>query len=1069
MLNLILGTAGTGKSSYIMKKLLENAENDIKSMLIIPEQFSKTAEGEVYSMLEKSQLGLVEVFSFTSLLRDVISEDGQIMPLLLDDAGKAVIARKSMQSVQKHLSAYDRQLQNVKFSFELAKVFEDFKRNGIDSESLFSVAQNAPAINGKLKDISLIYSQYSADVKNSEGDMEDMYINLSQTLPERYTDSTHIFIDGFESFTHGQYQILSRMMEKADNVYISLTAENYFDNSNGTHPLSYTATTAQKLMNLAKKADVRIAPITKLETQHRFLNKTLADIDNFLLGKKISNQQAENAYVNVFANQFEEVSYVIAKINSLVKQGYNYDDIAIVCPQIDKYEHQLQESFTLAKMPYFIDQSRIITMSAPVVVFKNILEVMAKGVNGETILPLLKTGLTDFDKETIDYLENYLYIWQDHQLDWSEKFKLPYQGLINGEKDKDIEILAQINVLVEKINQIFSQNQKGKEDSGKNILTEMYDIVASLNSEEILADVINNTEDKEKADLFVRQWEAAISCIEQLYRICGEMVMTASQMQELFMLMVSGTEIGFAPQTQDCVMISTPQRMKIDAVKIVFVLGASQDIFPAIVSEGGILSSADIQYLKENQFEISSDFTQRFAFENLYFYKTLTTAREKLFISCATRNVDSQEILSAEIEGIKDNLKLKEDILSIEDYCVTKDFFVQYLGETKGTESNKILDELNITVPSINQRNFNVENLDFINQFLGDHLIISPTASENYYKCAFGYFVKNILKVYPIEKAKISQREAGDYLHTIAQKVMEEYKEDYYKTPWQTIKNQAEKVVGEYLAENYPEQVQNTARFKSLSRDMKENALQLLAYIHSEQNASLFRPVAFEKPIAFDSDIKPITIQLSNGKKVSIIGICDRIDVMKDNGKSYIRIVDYKTGTKTFSLDDIYNGISNQLLLYMSSVLKSRDFAENSVPAAVMYQPSDTAFIFDGEGSLYTPTGMALDNAEISKAFDNECDGRYGVIKGDDKIKSMSGSEVVSDKMFHAILEYSQNKIKEMAEGVYSGDFDNLPLDLGSGKTSCDWCGYRCICQEFNRMKPKQKAQFTVKEEKEDE
>lgn len=1069
MLHLILGTAGTGKSSYIMKKILENAQNGIKSMLIIPEQFSKTGESEVYSMLEKSQFGLVDVFSFTSLFRDVLSEDGKIMPLLLDEAGKAVIARKSMQSVQKHLSSYDRQLQNVKFSFELAKVFEDFKRNGIDSESLFSVAQDAPAINGKLKDISIIYSQYSADVKNSEGDMEDMYINLSQTLPERYTDSTNIFIDGFESFTYGQYQILSRMMEKSDNVYITLTADNHFDNSNGIHPLSYTAITAQKLINLAKKAGVRIAPITKLSTKHRFLNETLADIDDFLLGKDITKTESENAYINVFVNQFEEVSYVVAKINSLVKEGYSYTDIAIVCPQIEKYEHQLQESLTLAKMPYFIDQSRIITVSAPVVLFKNILEVMAKGVKGETVLPLLKTGLTCFDKETIDYLENYLYIWQDHDLDWSKKFTLPYQGLVNGENEKDVEILSQINSLVEKINNAFSQCQKGKEDTGENILTQMYDIVTNLNSEIILEEIINNTEDKEKSDLFVRQWEAAISCVEQLYRICGQMVMTANQMQELFMLMVSGTEIGFAPETQDCVMISTPQRMKIDAVKIVFVLGASQDVFPKIVSEGGILSSADIQYLKENQFEISSDFTQRFAFENLYFYKTLTTAREKLFISCATRNVDSQEILSAEIEGIKDALNLKEDKLSTEDYCVTTEFFIQYLGETKGEDSNVILDNLNISIPQINHRNFNVENLDFINEFLGEHMIISPTASENYYKCAFGYFVKNILKVYPIEKAKLSQREAGDYLHHIAQKVMEEHKEDYYKIPWNVIEKQAEKAVSDYLAENYPAQVQDTARFKSLSRDMKENALQLLAYIHTEQKASLFRPVAFEKPISFDSDIKPVTIKLDNGKKVSIIGICDRIDIMKENGKSYIRIVDYKTGTKTFSLDDVYNGISNQLLLYMNSVLASKTFAKNSVPAAIMYQPSDAAFKFDDEGSLYTPTGMALQEEIVSKGFDENCSGEYGVIKGEDKLKSTSGSEIVSDKMFHAVLEYSQNKIKEMAEGVYNGDFDNLPIDLGSGKTSCDWCGYRCICQEFSRMKPREKAQFTVKEEKDNE
>ena len=247
MLQLIIGTAGTGKSVFIKEKILDNASKGRKIVLIVPEQFSKTAETEIFSALEKSQFGFVSVFSFTSLLRDVYTEQGSVMPQLLTDAGKAVIAQKALQTVHKQLSGYHNQIKNVAFSYELCRIFEDFRRNGTDSETLYTIAQSAPQINAKLKDLSLIYTQYCAYMQEGSADLEQLYIQLGESLPVSYTDSTDYFVDSFESFSFGQYAVLSRIMEMADNVYVTLTADRVFDNTGGIHPLSYTAKTAEKI------------------------------------------------------------------------------------------------------------------------------------------------------------------------------------------------------------------------------------------------------------------------------------------------------------------------------------------------------------------------------------------------------------------------------------------------------------------------------------------------------------------------------------------------------------------------------------------------------------------------------------------------------------------------------------------------------------------------------------------------------------------------------------------------------------------------------------------------------
>ncbi|MEG1896150.1 MAG: hypothetical protein RR162_07900, partial [Oscillospiraceae bacterium] len=401
MLKLILGTAGTGKSEYIKKQIQQNAQEGKKSLLLVPEQFSKTGETEIFSSLEKSQFSLVSVFSFTSLLRDVQSETGSGIKNVLTAAGKAVIAKKSLDNVYKHLNAYQNQRQNLQFSFELSSVFDDFRRNGIVGQELYTLAERQENKSTKLKDIALIYSEYCAQLGDKFCDSEDVLCQLSSTLPLSYTHETEIFVDGFESFSFGQYKILQRMMENAPNVTVALTADGLFDTTGGTGSLCYTKKTAQRLITFAKKSEVAVAAPILLTQQHRFKNNTLKAVEDILLQRPIAETHSEGAaFVSEFRNQYCEVSYVCAQINRLTKEGYRYRDIAVVCPQMEKYENQMEESFLAGKLPFFIDQNRIITSSAPVMLIKSILEIMNNGVNEDTVIPLLKTGLTIFDEET---------------------------------------------------------------------------------------------------------------------------------------------------------------------------------------------------------------------------------------------------------------------------------------------------------------------------------------------------------------------------------------------------------------------------------------------------------------------------------------------------------------------------------------------------------------------------------------------------------------------------------------------------------------------------------------------
>ena len=95
---------------------------------------------------------------------------------------------------------------------------------------------------------------------------------------------------------------------------------------------------------------------------------------------------------------------------------------------------------------------------------------------------------------------------------------------------------------------------------------------------------------------------------------------------------------------------------------------------------------------------------------------------------------------------------------------------------------------------------------------------------------------------------------------------MEKYGENYYSTSWDEISAQIDGAVDKFLKENYPPQVYDDVKFTAQYENMKENATQLLAYIHTEQKESLFRPIAFEEKIGMGGRVPPLRVNADNGK-----------------------------------------------------------------------------------------------------------------------------------------------------------------------------------------------------------
>ena len=70
----------------------------------------------------------------------------------------------------------------------------------------------------------------------------------------------------------------------------------------------------------------------------------------------------------------------------------------------------------------------------------------------------------------------------------------------------------------------------------------------------------------------------------------------------------------------------------------------------------------------------------------------------------------------------------------------------------------------------------------------------------------------------------------------------------------------------------------------------------------------------------------PITVELPDGSTVWLEGRIDRIDILDDGDTSYVKVIDYKTGRQNLRLDEVYYGLSMQLILYLQAALQQSTF-----------------------------------------------------------------------------------------------------------------------------------------------
>ena len=1070
MLQLILGPSGSGKSNYLLERIEERARAGQRSLLLVPEQFTSSTESRIYARLGDEYSGRVESYSFTSLAEKLLNLYGGAAVRTLTDAGRAVLVRRALESMGDAVHYYSRHRRSTAFCEKCAETLNELKSAGVSAAQLEQLAEGAGPSGEKLRELAGVYAAYQALLEGAAMDPTDRVAAAAERLEPDFFADAAVFIDEFDTFNAPKRRMLERMLQCAPSITVALCADGLEDREGGLGLFSGAKKMAGALRAMARENGVAVAsPVILTEDKRHKNAPDLARLAALLAGAEPEPGPADPAQLTLLRaeDRQTEAKLAAAAAAKLARAGVPYSRMAVICRDASQYLAAVRYEFRLAGIPLFFDEPASAEHAAPLRLVKALLSLLRRGVSTETVLAVAKTGLTSLSEAQLCALENYAYTWQLSAAQWQQPFTLSPAGFGGEMRPAEAEQLALAESARQALAPLLANFALAARKKPAAALCEsLYRTMLALGAEEKLTASAAKLKEEEgipAAEEAVRVWDLAADLLDQMALLLGEETLPPAEYGELFDLLARTTDLGHIPQSLNAVIFTTAGRMRLDEPDYCFVLGLGEGEFPAAPGDRGLLTHAERDALIRQGVEMPDCFENRMVREQVCFYKALTAAAKGVWMSWASGPAALP--MTSALTGAKACLDPAAPALETADLAATPAAALDLLGESwdaqspataalfaavEGGEAGKAA--LAPVCRAVSREPFAVQDTGAMHRLLGDHMRLSPSRMERYYSCPFAYFLEYVLGARPRKQAALTADQTGTLVHYILEQALKRAGEDFVDLSETELAELAAAVAREYVAANMPGA---GARFEYLIRRLQKSAAALLAFIQAEQRQGSFRPVAFELGIGDGPEAVPsVVLTTKTGETVRMVGKIDRVDACREGGKTWLRVVDYKTGSKEFLLEDVRRGLNCQMLVYLFTLVRNAgDKFENPAPAGVLYLMADPAPAradrnTAAEGLDYKVEGVVVGEPEVLSAMDSAATGLYVPVRFDKAGQPRLGEALTSVEELARLQGELDDLVVKMAEELYAGKVAAEPLAAGrKQETHCRFCDYRNVCR----------------------
>lgn len=1060
MFTFILGTAKSGKKNKILKLLEDRVMHENSALLLVPEQFSFAAEKELLNKIKPEHTKNLSVMNFTSLATEVKRLYGGNTAKIVDNNTRIMLMHKVIKQLNGELCFFKSNTNSLNLITVITDAIIELKQSAVTYEMLINASNgfgnSATAL--KLHDLAVIMSAYDATLGDIYIDpIDELTHTYEKAKDNGYFKEKSVYFYGFSGFSGQQYKLIKQILIDSKEVTISLCTDGNFADEFST--FANVNETYSKLNELCKQQNIQVKNISTFEDNY------YSDDSLLILEKKLSGHKVTFANTDVITaieanTRYEELEYVATEIHRRVRtEGLRFRDFAIIARNTDGYISFCEEAFLKADVPIYVDK-KFNFLDLPISSLVLSALKASHGFKTKNIYKYIKSGLTDLTDDEINQLDNYIYLWSIDKEDWLYDFTKNPFGLQEVDQEK-------INLVLEKYNKIRKKiimpliGLKGlKRAAAKEYCVEIYKFFQKCNVSKHLSEYAENLKRDGEIQLeqyLISGWNMLNDIFDNIFTCYGNQELSFDEFFDILSFNFNNAKLSGIPQGIDQVNFISADRVVALDVKNLYVIGLNYGEFPAEYSSNGIFNSNEKGFLKNYDIDLGEDYMSRCIEEDYIAYKSITSASHSLCLTTHNEDFEGSAETSPVFKEIVEHFNISVKNIS-------KNVDIDSLVETPlqaicALSSNKeALEQLKCHI-GVDEKTKGIidmilslglptsTHIDKVlaKEIYGNELRLSSSKLDQYFKCPYTYFYKFGLNINSRDKINFKAMQRGTIAHYVLEKILcKNYSEAKVASNKQ-IKILIDNYINEYIESNVGKNASLDAEVDFLLKRISAMLMDLVPYIIAELMESSFTPCAFEFDFSDDGDMPPITIKTQD-VTAKIGGKVDRVDAATINGKAYIRIIDYKTGKKSFKLSDILYGLNLQMLIYLCAICENSEKQVN--PAGIIYQPLNHIVrkgIDAKDNNAAHAKGIILDDEEVVAAMDPS--GKYAPIEYDRSGKVKKTTPQLSQDEFVTVFDFVKRQIKIMCNELLSGKIEAHPCKLDKNDYLCEWCQYKNLCK----------------------
>lgn len=989
-LQFIFGNSGSGKSTYLYQKIIEESMQrpDGNFIVIVPEQFTMQTQKDLVMAHPRGGIMNIDVLSFQRLAHRIFEEVGADQRSVLTETGKNLMLRKVAIREQERLKVLGSRMNRPGYVSEVKSVLSELMQYEVSDFELQEMerrTENRPLLNAKLEDLQVLYREFLSYRRDRFLKPEEIYDVLCQVAGESaLLKNSVLAFDGFAGFTPSQIRVLEELLVCCPKVYLTVTLdarESAFGKLQEHDLFAPSRRLVQAVSEAARSAARRMAgndtmflpPVVLGKTSLPRFKKSGAlfhlEQNLFRSRRQCYGRIPEEISMHISKNPAAEVHFAARTISYLVREkDLRYRDIAVITGDLSSYNNYVKHIFPQYEIPAFVDETRQILLNPCLEFVRGALELVQRDYAAEAVFRCLRTGMAGFSADETDELENYVLA---AGIRGHRKWKKTWEYRPAQRRE---EVLEKVNDYRERLVERFEPFAEKMRKKGNTLLfyaTALYELLRDCEiSRQLQERAAQLKADGEmgQAREYSQVYGILIRLLDEMAELLGEETMELQEFTEILEAGLSEAKVGVIPPGIDQVQVGDIRRTRLAHVKVLFFLGLNDGWVPARGNDGGIVSDMERELLKENGMELAPTARENSYIQRFYLYQNLTKPSQHLYLSWCLGSSDGvvmrPSYLVSNIRRLFPKITVCEEKEPGSELWQTTtrkngmQYFLYGLQEARMGKTEPewkelyrtyaLDDEYRERVRTLVRAAFsrgNSRQLSFSasKKLYGEVMTNSVTRLEQFAACAFAHFAMYGLRLRERELYGVKPADLGILFHRSLELFSRRIAVS--DRDWTELTEQEETILMEQCVDEVSEKygadaLHSDARSAYTINRLKRILCRSAWVLHEQLAAGSFRPSGFEVSFADAGNLETVNVSLGEHGRMHLQGRIDRIDTAQTEDAVYVKIVDYKSGMAVFDPVSFYYGLQLQLVVYLNAALEmeQRLHPERAVvPAGIFY------------------------------------------------------------------------------------------------------------------------------------